>query len=59
MIQETNLKCIGCQCDVPKEDLESATQRATWFGRYRGCDLLEWICRSCWDKGVRYSNKDV
>ncbi len=26
----------------------------TWFGKYLGDKLIEVICRSCYDKGVRY-----
>jgi hypothetical protein len=52
---KTNLKCRGCQKDLPKEEFDSKTQRPTWFGTYKGWELQDWVCVDCWDKGVRYN----
>jgi len=53
--KHTKLKCIGCGCKMPKEDLDATTLKPTWLGMYYGCQLVEWICRECYDKGVQYT----
>ena len=56
MKTESEILCKGgCGSLPPSEDYDVETHMATWFGRYNGCILIEWICRSCWDKGVRYT----
>ena len=51
---KTNLKCKRCKKDIPKVDYDEKLQLATWFGLYRGTELLEWICLDCWNKGIKH-----
>lgn len=52
---ENKIKCNGCKTDkMPEKQYDTKTQRPTWFGKYKGEILVEWICIECWDKGVRY-----
>ena len=50
---KTELKCSGCNQDMPKENLDKENN-PTWFGTYKGTELLQWICAECWKKGIRY-----
>ena len=50
---KTELKCSGCNQDMPKENLDKENN-PTWFGTYKGTELLQRICAECWKKGVRY-----
>ena len=53
---ETDLKCKGCSCDSPKDVFVAGSDhKPSWFCKYRGCKIVEWICHKCWDNGVRYS----
>lgn len=51
---KTEIKCRGCQKDIPEMSYNVKTQMATWFGMYKNNILLDWICAECWDKGIRY-----
>lgn len=51
---KTNLKCKGCNIEIPKESLDKEWN-PTWFGMYRHGLLIQWICVECWKKGIRYS----
>ena len=46
-------KCSHCNKNLPKE-FDAKKQRALWFGKYKDNELIEIICRECWNKGVRY-----
>lgn len=51
---KTELKCEGCQKEIPHEHYNSQAGRATWFGIFTMGDLTSWVCVDCWDKGKRY-----
>ena len=56
---KTELKCLGCNGQLPKESFDSNTQKPTFFAAYRQCIIIEWICYACWEKGVRYKEGTV
>jgi hypothetical protein len=46
---DTRVKCKGgCGREKTRDDLV-----AGGFGMYRGDKMIEWVCDSCWKKGVR------
>ena len=52
--KETKLKCAGCKDKMPDIKLDVETMKPTWFGKYNGWQLVEWVCRKCYDKGIKF-----
>ena len=50
---KTNLKCLGCNGDFPLNTDREAYEN-TYYAAYDGQNIIEWICRDCWLKGIRY-----
>ena len=52
--QKIDLKCLGCNCKLPKIQFNIENQKPSYYAAYIGCIMIEWICATCWDNGVRY-----
>jgi len=57
LVEHTNLKCTGCNKDIPKENYSIETGKATWYAKYDAEKIIEWICAECWSNGIRYKDK--
>ena len=47
------VKCTGCKCDLPMEQLNELNE-PTYFAAYKGTKMIEFICSDCWEKAIRY-----
>ena len=56
---KTELKCKGCNKNIPEVEYDVKMGRPAWFSKSRGGEIIEWICAECWKKGVRYSEGDL
>jgi len=54
-----DIKCKGCEKDIPIDHYDNKTKRPTGFGTFRNNDILDWVCVDCWDKGIRYEGYKV
>jgi len=51
---KTDIKCKGCEKDIPIDHYDNNTGKPTWFGIFKNNDILDWVCIDCWHKGIRY-----
>ena len=51
---KTDFKCAGCNKEFEHVEYDEFLGIG-WFARFSGHGhIIEWICRECWKKGVRY-----
>jgi hypothetical protein len=43
--------CCGCGCSMPEKNLVNG--KPTWFGSFKMAELIEFVCSTCYEKGVR------